>query len=76
MAKGTEAIGINDSGVISGTYYDAANVSHGFIYSSGSWSSVDVAGAAGTTIYHIQNSGDIEGWYTDDKNESHGIKGH
>jgi hypothetical protein len=75
LAKGTEAIGINDSGVISGTYTDTANVNHGFTYSNGSWGSIDVAGAASTTIFHIQNSGAVEGWYTDDKGEDHGIKG-
>jgi probable HAF family extracellular repeat protein len=77
-AVGTTAIGINDSGTISGYFTDASNLSHGFIYSGNTFTQVDIAGASQTEIAHIKNNGRITGEYTDSNTpnpESHGFTG-
>jgi probable HAF family extracellular repeat protein len=43
-ATSTEAHGINDKGQIVGTYFDTASVQHGFLLSSGHYTTLDVTG--------------------------------
>ena len=85
---GTRARGINDSGTVSGFYFDASCVGHGFLYdiSSGIYTTLDhplASGAAGTTPGHrggtgtylpgINNAGQIAGQYTDAPGNYHGF---
>jgi hypothetical protein len=60
---------------IAGFYTDAAGNTHGFIFSSGAFSTVDVAGARGTQLTRIKNDGAITGGFTDAVNEQHGVTG-
>lgn len=63
----TYAMGINDSGEVAGYYIDQAQAVHGFIYSGGSYTTIDYPGIAlgslmGTQITGINNSGQIIGY--------------
>ena len=61
---GTNANGINDAGVIVGTY-DIAEIPHGFVYTNGSYTNFDCPNSAGTNATGINSSGQIVGfcWY-------------
>jgi probable HAF family extracellular repeat protein len=59
----TCAFGINDSGQIVGALYDGTTY-HGFLYSGGSFTTIDVPGATGNTAANgINNSGQIVGCF-------------
>src|SRR4029077_5937652 len=63
---GTQAFGINDSGQIVGSFFDAGNTkTHGFLDTGGSFTTIDVPGATNTNAYGINNSGQIVGWFRD-----------
>lgn len=57
--------GINDSGVIVGSYGDASGNSHGFVDVGGKFTNIDYPGALGTGVDAINNSGTIVGSYFD-----------
>jgi len=60
---GTSAGGINDSGQIVGGFHDQIG-SHGFLYSGGSFSTIDFPGAVGqTTASGINDTGQIVGGF-------------
>jgi uncharacterized membrane protein len=59
----TGAFGINNRGVIVGTY-DIAFMHHGFMLENGHFRSIDFPGAAETQVFKISNDGDIVGTYT------------
>jgi hypothetical protein len=59
--------GINNSGVVSGYYYDAAGC-HGFIFDGVSYTSFNVPGALMTRPYRVNNSGQVLGYYSDSNN--------
>ena len=61
---GTNAIGINDAGVIVGTY-DVGEIPHGFEYVNGNYSNFDCPNSAGTNATGINSSGQVVGfcWY-------------
>ena len=61
LATSTTAFGINDTGEIAGFYTDAAGNTHGFIFTGGAFSTVDVAGARSTLLTRIKNDGSITG---------------
>src|SRR5262245_8169433 len=61
----TEAIGINDSGEIVGDYRLADNLTHGFLLSGGTYTTVDFPGHM-TVAFSINNSGQIVGTYQAD----------
>jgi probable HAF family extracellular repeat protein len=58
----TVARGINDAGQIVGSYVDAGSVEHGFLVSGGTYSTVDVPGAATTQANGINDAGAISGY--------------
>ena len=59
-ASDIRAFGINDSGAIVGDYRDSSNVTPGFIYSNGTYKTIDAAGAQyGTTVTGINDSGQL-----------------
>jgi len=61
----TYAMNINPQGDIVGEYYLSDFVIHGFLYSSGTYTTIDAPtpDAAHTSIYAINARGDIAGWY-------------
>src|SRR4029077_7209369 len=71
----TFAQGINASGDIVGYYQNSSTGYHGFLYSGGSYTTLDdSSGAAGSTLAHgINASGQIVGEYVDSGGTSHGF---
>jgi probable HAF family extracellular repeat protein len=70
---GTVATAINDLGEIVGYYNDALGTRHGFLYSHGTYVTLDnPAGTAGTYLTGINNNGQIVGDYIDN-NGTHGF---
>lgn len=67
-----EAIGVNAHGTIVGIYFDSSNVSHGYIYKGGTFTTIDSPGAAGTAAYDINLAGEIVGCWTDTGYLNHG----
>ena len=59
----TAASGINNSGVIVGTYSIAFH-RHGFMVKNGHFSSIDFPGADQTQAFKVNNEGDIVGTYS------------
>ena len=59
------ALGINASGQIVGSYYDAAYIHHGFLYDQGGYTTLDVPGSTWTQAHAINDSGQIVGSYSD-----------
>jgi len=59
----TTPAGINNSGVVVGTFFDANNQSHGFIYSNGKFLQIDHPNAISTTAYGIDDKNEIVGTY-------------
>ena len=65
-AKSSQALGINDSGVVAGSYTDANNINHGFTSSGGAASplgplTVGTAHGTFTQAFGINNSGTVVG---------------
>jgi hypothetical protein len=63
---------INDSGDLVGTYR-LAGVTHGFLYSSGVYQTLDDPGGAQTLDWGISNDGTVAGYYLDGGGTSHGF---
>ena len=57
---------ISPQGDIVGNYLDASNVSHGFILEGKNYTTLDFAGAAGTTLTGLNPSGEISGFSCSD----------
>ena len=71
---GTLALGVNDFGQIVGGYYDSTDTLHGFLYSGGTYNTLNAPGATnGTEAYKINNLGQIVGLYTDSNGDEHGF---
>jgi len=80
---GTWAEGINDAGAIVGYYVDGNGVTHGFVLSGTTYTTLDYPGASstynssfkfvGTKAYGINNAGTIVGQYTDASGVIHGF---
>jgi probable HAF family extracellular repeat protein len=56
-----------------GTYSDANNHNHGFLYSGGVYTTLDDPLAAGTGAFGINDSGQVVGTYVDGKGIQHGF---
>jgi probable HAF family extracellular repeat protein len=68
VAPGTSAQGINDLGQVVGYYaglYNGVGGTHGFLYTGGTYSTLDAPGATRTQAYGINNAGQISGSYSD-----------
>jgi probable HAF family extracellular repeat protein len=60
------ATGINDSNQVVGYYYTGIDyIQHGFLYSGGTFTTIDPPGSAGTACWKINNAGVILGRYFD-----------
>lgn len=64
---------VNDAGQIVGGYLDSSGVIHGYEFSGGKFTTIDVpfAGATGNTADAINNSGEIVGGWTDSGGATH-----
>jgi len=57
--------GINASGQMVGTYYDSADIAHGFLYSGDTLTTLDPPGSTSTSAWGINDAGLIVGFYSD-----------
>jgi probable HAF family extracellular repeat protein len=65
-AAGTFALGINSAGEIVGAFNDAANHTHGFLDTGGSFTKFDVPGiTSNTEAFGINDLGQIVGQFND-----------
>ncbi|MGH8069593.1 MAG: hypothetical protein ACRERE_31010 [Candidatus Entotheonellia bacterium] len=65
---------INPAGVITGGYYDASSVGHGFVRApDGTLTTFDVPGAIDTAPLGINPAGAITGFYYDASSVPHGF---
>ncbi len=66
-AASTQALGLNDSDEVVGTYTDQQNLMHGFTWTPGAGFQTvdDPHGLGTTTINGVNNAGDLVGFYTD-----------
>ncbi len=70
----TEARGINGIGQISGSYQiSTISPFHGFLFSNGNYTSIDVPGSVNTSVGGINNLGQIVGAYRDPMGKAHGF---
>src|SRR5438132_717883 len=68
------ALGINGAGQIVGSYVDSSNVTHGYLYSLGTYAGpYDDPFAANGTFNYGLNASQIVGYYVDSSNISHGF---
>ena len=58
---GTYPTAINNAGQIVGYYVDSNNGLHGFLYSGGTFTTIDYPGSGDTNLWGINNYGDIVG---------------
>lgn len=59
-------VGLNDWGVIAGSYWDSNNVQHGYLRTpEGSFVTIDPPGSVGTQPESINNAGVVVGYYLD-----------
>ena len=72
----TTATGINNGGVIVGSYVDSAGHSHGYRYANGTFTRIDHAGAENTYLNGINDYGDIVGNYLTSSGGAGGFKLH
>jgi uncharacterized membrane protein len=63
----TEAHGINDSGLVAGSFFDASNHQHGFLLSGSTFTTIDVTfpGATATEALGVNNAGTVVGVFRD-----------
>src|SRR6476620_1833632 len=54
---------INNANVVVGSYFDSADVVHGFVYRQGKFSAVNFPSASATEVLGINDLGDIVGVY-------------
>jgi uncharacterized membrane protein len=71
--NGTVASGINDLGEVTGYYFDASGLQHGFVRSAaGKFTSFDVPGSAGlSNPVAINLEGSVVGYYLDSSSQFH-----
>jgi hypothetical protein len=59
--NGTQALGVKDIGEIVGSYIDAGDVEHGFVYNGGTYQTLDDPNGSSTPLVGINDSGEIVG---------------
>jgi len=73
----TQALGINNAGVIVGSFVDAADHTHGFVrFGSGMVRRVDAPGSTSTVVNGLNNRGVIVGFFTDTRKNTLGFIAH
>ena len=68
----TQTLGINDSDVISGTYFGKDQFNHGFFLRNGKFTSYDVKKGFSTYLFGINNAGNFAG-YMGNQGDYHGF---
>jgi hypothetical protein len=61
----TQALGINNAGVVVGEYLDEASAIHGFRWQRGRFDTIDVPGSSNTSVSDINDQGDVIGVHGD-----------
>jgi hypothetical protein len=70
-------VGLNDAGVITGSYQDSNGIQHGFVRSpEGAFKTIDPSGSVGTQPESINDAGTIVGYYVDASDVFHGFVRH
>ena len=70
---GTATYSINDAGQAVGYYQDSMGVTHGYLKTGSSFTTLDATGASGTTSAQgINNLGLVTGYYVDASGSDHG----
>ena len=72
-AISTRAFGINNNGSIVGSFRDASNRSHAFVYDGRNFTQLDYPGAVRTFAYKINDAGQLVGAYVDTVGLTHGF---
>jgi probable HAF family extracellular repeat protein len=72
-AQSTAIYGINNAGVMVGSYADSAGVQHGFSLSGGKVTTIDDPKGAKTYCFAINKAGSIVGYYVTSKFIGHGF---
>jgi YVTN family beta-propeller protein len=72
-ASATLVLGINNSGVMVGSYIDSSGITHGFSRTNGIFTTIDFPGATLTEAVAINNTGEIIGNYNDSQGLGHGF---
>src|SRR5205814_4815595 len=67
----TSVFSINTTGQIVGSYTDSLNKTHGFLYTAGTYVTLDVPGATFTTATAVNSSGQIVGVFLDSNSKEH-----
>jgi uncharacterized membrane protein len=71
----TQALGINNSDDVVGSFVDGNGVTHGFVYDHGNWQTVDGPNATSTVINGINNHDELVGFFTDQNTNTIGLVG-
>jgi len=71
----TQALGINQLGMVVGSFVDGAGTMHGFVWSGGRASQIDDPdhGADGTLVNGLNDLGQLVGFYVDNAGNTHGF---
>jgi hypothetical protein len=64
-STGTYSFGINNAGVVTGSYNDASNNSNGFVWQNGTSHTLDSLGSVDTALQSVSNRGVAAGYYGD-----------
>jgi hypothetical protein len=71
----TQALGVNNSDDVVGTYVDANGVMKGFVYDNGHYQSIEMQGAQSTVINGINNHDALVGFFMDQNGNTIGLVG-
>lgn len=72
-AASTRAFGINNNGWIVGSFRDASQRGHAFVYDGRNFTQLDYPGAESTVAYKINDAGQLVGFYWDSAGLPHGF---
>jgi len=71
----TQALGVNNSDDVVGSYVDANGVTKGFVYDNGHYQSIEMQGAQSTVINGINNHDALVGFFMDQNGNTIGLVG-
>jgi probable HAF family extracellular repeat protein len=75
-ASNTQALGINDAGIVVGSFVDTAGHTRGFVRSNAHLRVVDAPGSSSTVVNGLNNKGQIVGFFTDKNKHTLGFLAH
>jgi hypothetical protein len=70
----TQALGVNNSDDVVGSYVDANGVTKGFVYENGEYRSIEMQGAQSTIINGINNHDALVGFFMDQNGNTIGLR--